>query len=85
MTDQDRKLNTAWYEKFGGELSVQFPHRQFVAFGRGAVIADSADFDELEAKLTAVGWDRRDVMVVRVGDEPRNHSTILTPFPQMAS
>jgi len=55
MTEFDRALNSAAYIRVRADLPNRYPHLQFAAFGEGAIIADDADFEQLDAKLEARG------------------------------
>lgn len=79
-SDLEHTLNEAAYYRLKGDIEKQYPQKQFVAFGRGLILADSADFDELLAKIRALGWEPLDVMVIRVGDEPEPHGVIFSPL-----
>ena len=72
--------NEIAYQAIKDDLTRIYAHKQFVAFGSGRVIGDSADFDELLDCIKRQGRDPREVMVIRVGDIELDGATIFSPF-----
>ena len=70
MTDEERDRDEAAFRRDEADLPNRYPHMQFVAYGKGEILADDSDFQILFAKLKAMGWDPQNVLIVRVGDEP---------------
>lgn len=83
--EAEHQLNEAAYDQLSDELERRYPLKQFVAFGHGQVIGDSADFDELIGIVEKQGRDPREVMVVRIGDERPKHATIFSPLWRIGS
>ncbi len=78
--EAEHQLNEAACDRMKDELERTYPSKQFVAFGHGQVIGDSADFFELMGVIERQGRDPREVMVVRIGDEEMDGRTIFSPF-----
>ena len=78
--DAEHELNEVAFDRLKDELERTYPLKQFVAFGRGQVIGDDADFFKLVAHIRSLGRDPREVMVVRIGDEEIDGRTIFCPF-----
>ncbi len=78
--NQEQIENENAYERIAAELDVIYPKKQFVAFGHGTIIGNSADFYELLDIVRNAGRDPDEVMVVRIGDEPPSSAAILSPF-----
>lgn len=76
--------NEVAYQAMKDELARVYPMKQFVAFGHGRIIGDSADFDELLDCIKRQGRDPREVMVIRVGDIELDGATIFSPFLSLA-
>lgn len=79
-TEAEQAANEAAHDRMKDELERTYPSKQFVAFGHGKVIGDSADFFELMGIIERQGRDPREVMVVRIGDEELDGRTIFSPF-----
>ena len=73
--------NERAYRGMKDELARVYPLKQFVAFGHGEIIGNSAAFDELLDCIRRQGRDPREVMVIRVGDTDLDGATIFTRFP----
>jgi hypothetical protein len=79
-SDLERAVNQAAYHRLKDEIAKKYPPKQFVAIGRGKVIADAETFDAMLTKLNGIGWNPLDVMVVRVGDDVPEYGIILSPL-----
>ena len=80
MTAIDRESNESAFAAMREELERRFPNREYVAFGRGRMVADATTFDTLLDKLKELGWNPSDVLVVRPADEPRGNPAIFSPL-----
>jgi len=78
-TEAEQAANEAAHDRMKDELERTYPKKQFVAFGHGQVIGDSADFFELMGVIEHQGRNPREVMVVRIGDEELDGGTIFSP------
>ena len=72
--------NEVAYRGMKDELTRVYPLKQFVAFGHGRIIGDSADFDELLDCIKRQGRNPREVMVIRVGEIELDGATIFSPL-----
>jgi hypothetical protein len=79
-TEHEQAANEAAYDRMKAELDAKYPVGQFVAFGHGQVIGDSADFFALTRMIRAQGRDPREVMVVKIGEEDPTDGGIYFPF-----
>ncbi|HEV3437223.1 MAG TPA: hypothetical protein VG122_07685 [Gemmata sp.] len=66
-SDLEQTVNQAAYHRLKHEIAEKYPLNRFVAIGNGQVIADAETFDAMLLKLAEIGWNPRDVMVVRAG------------------
>jgi hypothetical protein len=67
MRTKGHDLNEAAYRRLEESMKHQYPYGQFVAFMGGQIVADAADFDELDSLLLAKGKDPRKAFVVQAG------------------
>jgi hypothetical protein len=67
MRTKEHELNEATYRRLEDNIKKQSPYGQFVAFIGGEIVADAADFDELDSLLLAKGKDPRKAFVVQAG------------------
>ncbi len=58
-------------------IDAAYPHGWFVAVDNGEILAASADFDELEGMLRALGKEPRDILVVEAGGDRYDYVTIF--------
>jgi len=63
--DQDQ----AAYRRLRESIAQSYPPGRFVAIASGQIAADAATFDELRAKLTALGIKLPHVLIVQAGVE----------------
>jgi hypothetical protein len=67
LTREQRAQNEAAYKQMKATLAQTYPHGRFVALQSGQVVADAASFRELQAALTALGKDSRDMFIIQAG------------------
>jgi hypothetical protein len=75
---QDRQLNQAAYRRLAASINETYPPGRFVAIAGGQVVADAARFDELHARLTALGISSPDTLIVEAGVEDPDSVVIFT-------
>ena len=58
MTSEEHNaINQAAAHKLKAIIDSSYPLKQFVAIAGGQIVADDGDFDKLQAKLAALGFD----------------------------
>ena len=67
MRTQEQDMNETAYRRLEDRIEETYPHGQFVALVGGGIVADAADFDELDAKLEAAGFDPFAAFVFQAG------------------
>jgi hypothetical protein len=67
MRSKETELNNAAFRRLEESIKATYPSGQFVAFVGGEIVADGADFDELDAKLVAAGKDPQKAFVIQAG------------------
>ena len=77
MRSKETELNSAAFRRLEENIKATYPHGQYIAFVGGAIAADAADFDDLTAKLKAVGKDHRKAFIVRAGHDYPKYATIF--------
>ena len=65
------------YRLLKQSVDTTYPPGWFVAIAEDQVVAASADFHELEAKLRAQGKDPRNVLVVEAGVDFPEYVTVF--------
>jgi len=70
--------NLAAYHQVKDELNRLYNVREFVAFAGGAYFTHSHDFDAVMVQLKDAGFEPRNSVLIRVGDEEMNGLDILT-------
>jgi hypothetical protein len=78
MASEESKLNDAAFRRMEDSLAKTYPRGQFVAFMSGEIVADAADFDELQAKLKAAGKDPYQAFIVQAGHSYPKKAVILS-------
>jgi hypothetical protein len=69
MTEAEHyAVNTAAWYVLKETIDSKYPAKQFVAISGGQIVADDADFHELQAKLDTLGLGRMEVLIERAGD-----------------
>lgn len=66
-TDDEKELNRAAYRRLSDAINHRYQRGRYVAIAGGEIIADAAQFGELESSLHAIGRDSVDVLVVQAG------------------
>lgn len=66
-TTAERQCNQAAFRQLSGFIKQNYQPGRFVAIAGGKIIADAANFDELDSILKALGQDSVDVLVVQAG------------------
>jgi hypothetical protein len=74
---QERQLNQAAYRQLRSFIEKTYPPGRFVAIAGGKIVADAADFAELNALLHQMGDHSPDVLVVQAGAQ---HPEMVTIF-----
>ena len=64
---EDCAANHAAYRRLKGSIARAYESGRFVAIAGGRIVADADDFNELRTRLTALGKDSPDVLVVQAG------------------
>ena len=64
---QDRQVNQTAFPQLRSVIQKTYPPGRFVAISEGRIIADAAQFEELNAILHRMGKHSPDVLVVRAG------------------
>jgi hypothetical protein len=65
----EHQRDQAAFRALSGFIQQTYPPGQFVAIAGGRIIADAANFAELDSTLKALGQDSVDVLVVQAGVE----------------
>ena len=66
-SENEQEINQAAYQRLKHEIAEKYPLNRFVAIGGGKIIADTETFDAMLLNLVEIGWNPRDVMVVKAG------------------
>lgn len=77
MLDQETELNEAAYRRMEASINDGYPFGQYVAIAGGQIVADAADFDELQDKLRTAGRDPFQAFIVQAGHVYPKHAIIL--------
>jgi hypothetical protein len=77
--DERYKLNDTAFRRLKPAIDKQFPLGHFVALDDGVIIADVANFDELQEKLAAAGRNDPEVFVAQAGVDYPEFAYILIP------
>lgn len=80
MSPEERNaVNQAAFPKLKPVIDANYPLNQFVAIAGGEIVADDADFEQLQLKLAALGLDDHpmSVLVERAGDDTPDYLEIL--------
>jgi hypothetical protein len=77
MRTQEQEMNEAAFRRLEDRIKQSYPYGQFVALMGGEIVADAADFDELDAKLEAAGCDPFDAFVIQAGHHYPRHAIIF--------
>ncbi len=62
--------NLQAYERMKHELDRTYPMKEFVAIAGGSVAAHSQNYADVFHELKTAGWEPRNCVLVRIGDEP---------------
>jgi hypothetical protein len=65
----DRQLNQAAYRRLAASINQTYPPGRFVAIAGGQIVADAGRFDEMHARLSAMGISPPEALVVEAGIE----------------
>ena len=80
MTSEERNaVNQAAFPTLKPIIDANYPPKQFVAIAGGKIVADDGDFDKLQAKLAALGFDNDplSVLVDQAGEDTLSELFIL--------
>ncbi len=77
MRSKETELNSAAFRRLEENIKATYPHGQYVAFVDGEIVADAAEFDELDAKLAAAGIDSVNVFVIQAGHHYPKYAVIF--------
>jgi len=79
MVDKDEvERNLEAYRRMKDDLDRTYPIREFVAIAGGVVAAHSQDYEDVFRVLKSAGWETRNCVLVRIGDEPEDGDILLT-------
>ena len=78
ITDQTQNVDA--YNRLRADLERAYPRLRFLAFSGGRVAGDSDDYLALHEAVKGL----KDVMIVRVGDEPPDYLELM-PFGEQVS
>jgi hypothetical protein len=76
--DLEIERNLAAYRSVKGELNRLYAEKDFVAFAGGNYFTHSRDFDAIILQLKNAGYEPRNSVLIRVGDEEMDGLDILT-------
>ena len=62
-------INQRAYRNLKPEIDRTYPKGHFVAIDEGKIVADAPTFQELDARLDAMGKPSPEILVVQSGDE----------------
>ena len=79
MANPEVERNLEAYRRMKDDLDRTYPLREFVAIAGGAVAAHSQDYEDVFLVLKNAGWEPRNCVLVRIGDEPEDGDILLTP------
>ena len=78
MVDQaEVERNLEAYRRMKDDLDRTYPIREFVAIAGGAVAAHSQHYEDVFSVLKDAGWEPRNCVMVRIGDEPEDGDILL--------
>jgi hypothetical protein len=66
---QDRQINQAAFRRLAPLINKTYPPGRFVAIASGQVVADAERFNELHSRLSALGIDPPEALIVEAGVE----------------
>lgn len=66
--DEHYAVNLAGFYALKSKIDAEYPPKQFVAIAGGKIVADDADFMELDRKLTELGIGTMEALIERAGD-----------------
>ena len=75
MTKQ--QINEDAYRRLKPEIDSTFEEGWFIAIDDGKIIADAASYEDLEAKLDAMGDTHAEALVVQAGEDYLESATIF--------
>jgi hypothetical protein len=64
---QERQVNQAAYRQLRSVIDSTYPRGRYVAISEGKIVADAAQFGELNSLFHQMGNHSPDVMVVQAG------------------
>ncbi len=70
--------NLEAYRRMKDDLDRTYPLREFVAIAGGAVAAHSQSYEDVFRVLKNAGWETRNCVLVRIGDEPEDGDILHT-------
>ena len=69
MANPEVERNLEAYRRVKGDLDSLYPKGEFVVFAGGALTTHTQRFEDIEERLRLGGWNPRQCVVIRVGDE----------------
>lgn len=78
--EHEDAVNQAAYKRLRNEIDANYPKGQFIGLAGGEIVADAANFEEIQSKLDALGLEPLKTMVVLAGDETPDYMEILSPI-----
>ena len=78
MVNAEVEQNLEAYRRMKNDLDRTYPNREFVAIAGGAVAAHSQNYEDVFQTLTNAGWDSRNCVLIRIGDEPEDGDILHT-------
>ncbi len=79
MANPEVERNLEAYRRVKEDLDTLYPKGEFVAIAGGAVAAHSQSYEDVFSVLKNAGWDSRNCVLVRIGDEPEDGEILLIP------
>ena len=65
--NQEQQLNQDAYRRLRTVIEKTYPPARFVAIARGQIVADAADFEQLDTLLHRMGIPRAEALVAQAG------------------
>jgi hypothetical protein len=76
-TNNQRSPDEIAYRRLKPSIDQKYPKNQFIAIHNGQVVADGAAFDQLTTRITALGLNPKECLVVQAGVDYPEFAYIL--------